>query len=113
MTQGFQDLDRVIHEKARLAILTALAAAPKGLSFTQLKKTCDLTDGNLSRHIQTLADANLVTVEKGFEGNRPLTQCQITPEGQRRFDDYLNLLESLVREAIAARDTASLRAKPA
>jgi DNA-binding MarR family transcriptional regulator len=108
---SFQDLDRVIHEKARLGILTALAAKPVGLTFPALKRACDLTDGNLSRHIQTLAEAGLIAVSKAFEGNKPVTTCVLTPEGRQRFDDYLKVLEEVVRQAISARTQGGLTPK--
>ena len=68
---SYDGLDRVIHEKARLGLLTSLMAHPKGLAFADLKQLCGLTDGNLSRHLQVLQEAGLVEVIKGYEGNRP------------------------------------------
>ena len=82
-------LDRVIHEKARLSVLTSLVAHPKGLVFGDLKQMCGLTDGNLSRHLQVLEEAGLIEIEKGYDHNRPQTICRITPEGRRRYLDYL------------------------
>ena len=70
---SYDGLDRVIHEKARLGLLTSLMAHPKGLAFADLKQLCGLTDGNLSRHLQVLQEAGLVEVTKGYEGNRPHT----------------------------------------
>src|ERR1700752_4783734 len=70
---SYDGLDRVIHEKARLGLLTSLMAHPKGLAFADLKQLCGLTDGNLSRHLQVLQEAGLVEVTKGYEGNRPPT----------------------------------------
>lgn len=96
---AFQGLDRVLHEKARLGILTSLADHPKGLSFTELRELCGLTDGNLSRHVQILEEAGLVRVTKGFEGRRPLTTCQLTDQGRERFSDYLGVLEQVLRSA--------------
>jgi DNA-binding MarR family transcriptional regulator len=111
---AYEGLDRTIHEKARLGVLTSLAANPKGLSFSDLKKLCGLTDGNLSRHIQVLQEAGLVSVTKTFEGVRPLTTCRMTPEGRRRFIDYLAVLEQVVRDAAKAEAGATLREiKPA
>jgi len=92
-------LDRVMHEKARLGLLSSLIAHPKGLTFSDLKNLCGLSDGNLSRHLQVLQDAKLVDIEKSFEGNRPQTKCYLTRDGRRRFLDYLALLEQLVRDA--------------
>jgi DNA-binding MarR family transcriptional regulator len=99
---AYDGLDRVIHEKARLGLLTSLMAHPKGLAFADLKKLCGLTDGNLSRHLQVLQEAGLVEVIKGYEGNRPNTRCRLTKSGRRRFLDYLTVLEGLVRDAAKA-----------
>ena len=70
---AYDGLDRVIHEKARLSVLTSLVAHPKGVVFGDLKQLCGLTDGNLSRHLQVLQDAGLVEISKGFDRNRPQT----------------------------------------
>ena len=99
---AYDGLDRVIHEKARLGLLTSLMAHPKGLAFADLKQLCGLTDGNLSRHLQVLQEAGLVDVIKGYEGNRPHTTCRLTKSGRRRFLDYLAVLERLVRDAAKA-----------
>ena len=99
---AYDGLDRVIHEKARLGVLTSLMAHPKGLAFGDLRKLCGLTDGNLSRHLQVLQDAGLVEILKGYEGNRPHTTCRLTKTGRRRFLDYLAVLEQLVRDAAKA-----------
>src|SRR6187455_2085145 len=99
---AYDGLDRVIHEKARLSVLTSLVAHPKGLAFADLKQLCGLTDGNLSRHLQVLQEAGLVELIKGYEGNRPHTSCRLTRAGRRRFLDYLAVLERLVRDAATA-----------
>jgi DNA-binding MarR family transcriptional regulator len=99
---AYDGLDRVIHEKARLSILTSLAAHPKGLVFGDLKQMCGLTDGNLSRHLQVLEEAGLIGIEKGYDRNRPQTVCRITAEGRRRYLDYLTVLEQVVRDAASA-----------
>lgn len=96
---AFKGLDRVLHEKARLSILTSLADHPKGLSFTELRDLCGLTEGNLSRHVQILEEAGMLTITKGFEGRRPLTTCQLTDKGRSRFSDYLDVLEQVLRRA--------------
>jgi len=96
---AYDGLSRVIHERARLGVLTSLTANPKGLVFGDLKDLCGLTDGNLSRHLQVLQEAGLVEVIKGYEGNRPHTSCRLTRIGRRRFLDYLAVLERLVRDA--------------
>jgi DNA-binding MarR family transcriptional regulator len=99
---SYDGLDRVIHEKARLGVLTSLIAHPEGLAFADLKQLCGLTDGNLSRHLQVLQDAGLVKISKGYEGNRPHTSCRLTASGRRRFLDYLTVLEQVVRDAAEA-----------
>ena len=99
---AYEGLDRVIHERARLGLLTSLMGHPKGLVFGDLKDLCGLTDGNLSRHLQVLQEAGLVDVTKGYEGNRPHTTCRLTKSGRRRFFDYLAVLEQVVRDAAQA-----------
>src|SRR6202521_2969186 len=104
---SYNGLDRVIHEKARLGLMTSLMAHPKGLAFADLKQLCGLTDGNLSRHLHVLQEASLVAISKGFERNRPQTLCRITREGRRRYIEYLAVLEQVVRDAAAAAKTES------
>ncbi len=99
---AYDGLERIIHEKARLGILTSLVAHPNGLLFNDLKDLCSLTDGNLSRHLQVLHEAGLVEVWKGLQKNRPQTLCRLTDEGRRRFLDYINVLENVVADALAA-----------
>lgn len=99
---SYDGLDRVIHEKARLGIMTSLMGHPKGLAFGDLKRMCDLTDGNLSRHIGVLQDAGLVSVKKGYEANRPHTSCTLTSSGRKQFLKYLDVLERIVKDAGAA-----------
>lgn len=97
---AYEGLERVFHEKARLGIMTSLVSHPKGLIFSDLKELCALTDGNLSRHLQVLNEAGLIEVWKGFHRNRPQTVCRITDEGRKRFLDYINVLESVVADAL-------------
>jgi DNA-binding MarR family transcriptional regulator len=113
---SYEGLDRVIHEKARLGVLTSLMAHPSGLAFADLKELCGLTDGNLSRHLQVLQEAGLVAIIKGYEGNRPHTRCHLTTRGRRRFLDYLTVLEQVVRDAAkaaGAEHPIGLTARPA
>jgi len=105
---AYDGLDRVIHEKARLGVLTSLVAHPKGLVFGDLKRMCGLTDGNLSRHLQVLQEAGLIELEKGYDHNRPQTVVRITGEGRRRYLDYLAVLEQVVRDAASAAKGAPL-----
>jgi DNA-binding transcriptional ArsR family regulator len=99
---AYEGLDRIIHEKARLGIIASLATHPGGLLFNDLKELCSLTDGNLSRHLQLLSEAGLVRIWKGFKDNRPQTLCQLSAEGMRRFIEYVNVLESVVTDALGA-----------
>lgn len=96
---AYEGLDRVIHERARLSVLTSLITNPKGLTFGDLRQLCALTDGNLSRHLRVLERAKLVEIVKGHEKNRPLTVCRITPAGRNRYLEYLTTLEQVVRDA--------------
>src|SRR5882724_9359882 len=86
---AYDGLERLIHEKARLSVLTSLVAHPKGLVFGELKRLCGLTDGNLSRHLSVLEEAGLLEIEKGYERNRPQTLCRVTTAGRQRYLDYL------------------------
>jgi DNA-binding MarR family transcriptional regulator len=96
---AYEGLDRVIHERARLSVLTSLLTHPKGVAFGDLKELCSLTDGNLSRHLRVLEEAGLVEIAKGHERNRPLTVCRITTVGRKRYLEYLSTLEQVVRDA--------------
>ena len=107
---AYEGLDRVLHEKARLGILTALVTRPDGLSFSDLARLCGLTDGNLSRHLDVLAEANLVKITKAFEGRRPLTTCALTGHGRKRFREYLSQLEKVLRDAADEADEADAQA---
>jgi len=105
--QGFayDALDSVIHERARLSVLTSLVTHPKGLAFADLKSMCALTDGNLSRHLQVLRTAKLIEITKDVDGNRPLTFCRITTNGRKRYLEYLAVLEQVIRDVVAGEQT--------
>ena len=96
---AYEGLDRVIHERARLSVLTSLVSNPRGLTFNDLKQLCALTDGNLSRHLRVLETARLVEIVKGHDQNRPQTLCRITTIGRKRYLEYLTTLEQVVRDA--------------
>jgi DNA-binding MarR family transcriptional regulator len=96
--EPFLQLDRVIHEKGRLAIMSMLAATPS-LSFTELRDSLGMTDGNLTTHIRTLQEAGYVSVTKSFQNNRPHTACALTPAGRQAFRNYINLLEAIVQQS--------------
>jgi DNA-binding MarR family transcriptional regulator len=95
--EPFLQLDRVIHEKGRLAIMSMLAAAPE-LSFTELREALAMTDGNLTTHIRTLQEAGYVAVAKSYQNRRPLTTCSLTPAGRKAFTAYVDLLDRIVRQ---------------
>ena len=99
---AYEGLDRVIHERARLGILTSLMTHPRGLTFGDLKQLCALTDGNLSRHLSLLEEEQMVEIEKSIEHNRPLTVCRVTALGRKRYLEYLGALEQVVRDAAKA-----------
>jgi len=96
---AYEGLDRLIHERARLAILSSLASSESGLTFNDLKDLCALTDGNLSRQLQMLKEASMVEIEKGTSGNRPQTLCRLTRTGRKRFLEYIGELERVVSNA--------------
>jgi DNA-binding MarR family transcriptional regulator len=105
---AYEGLDRVIHEHARLSVLTSLITNPKGLTFNDIKQLCSLTDGNLSRHLRVLEQESMIEIAKGHERNRPQTVCRITSGGRKRYVEYLSTLEQVVRDAEkVARDEPS------
>ena len=103
---AYEGLERVMHEKARLGMLTSLMAHPDGLLFGELKELCSLTDGNLNRHLKVLQEAGLVEVWKGMRRNRPQTLCRMTAEGRKRFLEYIEALEKVIADAAEAADAA-------
>ena len=96
--EPFLQLDRVIHEKGRLAIMSMLAASPE-LSFTELRDALSMTDGNLTSHMRTLQEAGFVALSKSFQDNRPLTTCSLTAAGKKAFANYIDLLEQVLQQA--------------
>lgn len=98
---AYEGLDRLMHEKARLGILTSLLTHPEGVLFAELKQLCSLTDGNLSRHLQALEEAGLVEVWKGFRNRKPQTLCRMSKVGREKFLAYLAELEKVLRDAAA------------
>ena len=106
---AYEGLDRVIHERARLGVLTSLVAHPGGLSFAAMKQMCNLTDGNLSRHLDVLESARLVDIRRETGEGRPQSLCRITAEGRRRFICYLAVLERVLLDARAKADAEARR----
>lgn len=109
---AYEGLERVMHEKARLGILSSLVAHTSGLVFNDLKELCALTDGNLNRHLKVLQEAGLVEVWKGHKGNRPQTLYRLTVGGRDRFVEYLNALEQVISDAAASARTAPQVSEP-
>ena len=95
--EPFLQIDRVIHEKGRMAIMSLLAASPE-LSFTEMRETLSMTDGNLTSHIRTLQEAGYVSIAKTYQNNRPLTTCSLTVAGRKAFATYIDLLDQIVRQ---------------
>ena len=96
---AYEGLDRVMHEKARLGLMTCLAGAAEGLTFGELKRLCDLTDGNLNRHLKQLSDARLVKLVRDDSASRPQTTCHLTETGRKRFVQYLSELHQVIGDA--------------
>ena len=90
------DLDKVIHERLRLGIISALAANEK-LSFSDLKALLNTTDGNISVHARRLEEAGYLTLEKSFKGRMPLTEYRITTAGRKALERYLDHMEALIK----------------
>jgi DNA-binding transcriptional ArsR family regulator len=103
----YDALERIFHEPNRLAILSALCAADKGLTFGELKLTCELTDGNLNRHLKALSESGVVRVRKRFVDSKPRTTVYLTRMGLTRFSQYLDALREVLEQA-----SASLGAEP-
>ncbi len=108
---AYDGLERVLHEKARLGIMTSLLCHPEGLLFAELKELCDLTDGNLSRHLQLLRESGLVEMWKGERMNRSVTLCRLTGEGEMRFRSYIDELEKVLQDAAKAAEKVVASAK--
>ncbi len=100
---AYEGLDRVLHERARLSVLTSLITHPQGLSFVELKQLCALTDGNLARHLQVLEEDGVIRLTKKEEpSGRVQTIARVTGSGRKRYLQYLSVLEQIVRDAAAA-----------
>lgn len=95
---AYSGLERIFHERGRLAVCTCLVANPEGMRFTDLQDACGLTDGNLNRHLHALAEVGIVATERLRSGGRPATIVRITDEGRRRFLAYVDELEAVVRD---------------
>jgi len=99
--ETFEKLDKVIHEKGRMAIMSLLAAS-ESLSFKELRELLRMTDGNLSVHMRTLEESGYVEVSKSFVNRKPRTEYSLTGKGRDSFHQYLRLLEEIVRQSQSA-----------
>ncbi len=108
---AYSGLERIFHERGRLAVCTCLVTHPEGMSFTELQEACGLTDGNLSRHLSALAEVDIVSVNKESNGGRPATICRITKSGRTRFLTYIDELESVVRDVHERSDVLARQAE--
>ncbi|MFP4484687.1 MAG: transcriptional regulator [Spirochaetota bacterium] len=108
---AYDDLDGMFHSVARLRVTTALQVHPRGVTFVELKRLCDLSDGNLSRHLQKLQGEGIVEMEKSFVNRSPQTTVRLTKEGRRRFRAYLAALERVIEDAEASEAHAPSREK--
>ena len=101
---AYPELDRVLHERARLGILSCLTSLHTKVAFSELRDLCDLTDGNLSRHLKALEEAGIIALEREEkEGARPTTWIEFTRSGRKRFLDYVDVLETIVRASSTAK----------
>ncbi len=96
---AYEGLDRVFHEKARLGIMTSLMSQSEGLSFSDLRVLCALSDGNLNRHLAVLQEAGFVHLEKEGRGRSSHTLCLVTRTGRTAFLEYLRELEQVIADA--------------
>ncbi len=105
-------LERIFHEPGRLTIMSHLLGAPSGLTFTQLKTLCDLTDGNLSRHLKALEKAKAIVVKKSFVKNRPQTLVALSAQGREDFMAYLQALEAVLLDAASKASPEQGKSRP-
>ncbi len=94
---AYEGLERIFHERGRLAVCTALVAADAAMSFKALQEACALTDGNLNRHLHALSEMEIVVLERVRGSGRPTTLVRITKSGRARFFAYIDELEAVVR----------------
>lgn len=103
---AYEGLDRLLHERARLSVMTALSTAEEGRLFTDLRRLCDLTDGNLNRHLEVLKEHGLVSVKKRGEGRASETRVRLTATGRKAFLRYLAELERVLHDARSDADAS-------
>lgn len=108
---ALEEIDRVFHEKARLGIMTTIVSSPEGLNFIDLKRLCELTDGNLNRHLKVLVDTGILKVKKSGQGRNTNSHYEITKTGRSAFGRYLTALETILLAAKGESATASTNSK--
>ena len=108
---ALDDIDRVFHEKARLGIMTTIIGSPDGMNFNDLKELCDLTDGNLNRHLKVLVDTGVLGVRKTGQGRNTNSHYRLTAKGRKAFEKYLSALEAILLAAKRSTDTPATAAK--
>ena len=99
---AYEGLERIFHERGRLAVCTCLVAHQNGMRFRALQEACALTDGNLNRHLHALAETGIVELERTTGSGRPTTSVRITASGRARFLAYIDELEAVVRAVNAS-----------
>ncbi len=104
---ALEDIDRVFHEKARLGIMTTIIGSPDGMNFNELKELCDLTDGNLNRHLKVLVDTTVLSVRKTGQGRNTNSHYKLTAKGRKAFEKYLTALEAILNAAKTSADQQS------
>lgn len=109
----YEALERIFHEPNRLAIMSNLCAADDGMNFTDLRNVCNLTDGNLNRHLKVLIEAGTIKIDKQFVDNKPRTTIRLSNTGLTRFNEYLSALADVLKQAQSAMPaTAKSKAHP-
>jgi DNA-binding MarR family transcriptional regulator len=95
----YHDLKQIFHEPNRLAIMSSLCNTEDGCTFNELKEDCNLTDGNLSRHLKALEEQKMIRIKKSFVHGKPQTRVFLTDRGRQKFIDYLQALEEVLKIA--------------
>lgn len=98
----YDELKKIFHEPKRMAIMSALCAADSGLTFTELKQQCDMSDGNLNRHLKVLTEAGAIKIQKKFVGVKPQTTVYLSDNGVAQFNEYLTALAQVLNQALEA-----------
>jgi len=96
------ELKKIFHEPKRMAIMSALCVADAGLTFNELKQQCDISDGNLNRHLKVLTEAGAINIKKKFVGVKPQTTVYLSEKGMAQFNEYLIALSQVLNQALAA-----------